>query len=142
MVRKISPIFDTSVFSDYGAQIDQNILSCLFTTVVLYELVASSIDEESFKRYERWRILLSKNNLLLNPTPRDWWETSRALRRLYLMRGAQPTKLRTLRNDALLARLAVVHNGYIVTYDVDDFQLIQKVMPNLKIKSAQEFFES
>lgn len=142
MARRTSPIFDTSVFSDYGDQIDESILSVLFPTVVLYELVASSVNEESFKKYERWRILLSKNETLLNPTPRDWWETSKAVRRLYLMRGSQPTKLRTLRNDALIARLAVIHDGFVITHNMDDFRLIQKVMPNLKIVSALEFFES
>jgi len=136
------PICDTSVFSDYGDQIDNIILSVLFPTVVLYELVATSINEGNLQKYERWRILLNKNDCLLNPTPRDWWETSKAIRRLYLMQNAQPTKLRTLRNDALIARLAIIHDGFIVTHDVDDFQIIQKVMPNLKVMAADEFFES
>ena len=52
----------------------------------------------------------------------------------------QPTKLKTLRNDVLIARLAVIHDGFAVTHDMDDFQIIQKVMPNLKIMSADEFF--
>ena len=139
MVRK--PICDTSVFSDYGDYIDRIILSVLFPTIVLFELVATSIDESALKKYERWRVLLNKNNCLINPTPSDWWETSKAIRRLYLMADEQPSKIKTLRNDALIARLAAVHDGFVVTHDVDDFQMIQKVMPNLKIMSAQEFFE-
>ena len=71
----------------------------------------------------------------------DWWETSKAIRRLYLMETEQPSKIKTLRNDALLARLAVMHDSFIVTHDIDDFQIIQKVMPNLKIMAAQEFFD-
>jgi len=47
-----------------------------------------------------------------------------------------------LRNDALIARLAVINDGFVVTHDIDDFQIIQKVMPNLKILSAREFFET
>lgn len=141
MAKKPIPIFDTSIFSDYADQIDKNILSMLFPTVVLYELVATSINETSLQKYERWRNFLSKNNRLLNPTATDWWETSKAIRRLYFVPGAQPTKLRTLRNDALIARLAVIHDGYVVTHDVDDFQIIRKVMPNLKIMSARHFFE-
>jgi predicted nucleic acid-binding protein len=136
------PIFDTSVFPDYAAEIEKLLLSCLFLTVVFYELVATSIDDSTLQKYERWRVLANKNKLLLNPTANDWWETSKAIRRLYLMENEQPTKIKTLRNDALIARLAVIHDGFVVTHDTDDFQIIQKVMPNLKILSAKEFFES
>ena len=139
MARK--PIFDTSVFPDYAVRIENLLLSCLFPTLVFYELVATSIDDSTLKKYERWRVLANKNKLLINPTTSDWWETSKAIRRLYLMQGEQPTKIKTLRNDALIARLAVMHDGFIVTHDIDDFQIIQKVMPNLKIMAAQEFFD-
>lgn len=135
------PICDTSVFSDYGDYVDRIILSVLFPTVILFELVATSIDEASLKKYERWRVLLNKNNCLINPTASDWWETSKAIRRLYLMQSEQPTKIKTLRNDALIARLAVTRDGFVVTHDTDDFQIVQKVMPNLRIMSAREFFD-
>ncbi len=134
------PICDTSVFSDYGDYVDRIILSVLFPTVILFELVATSIDEASLKKYERWRVLLNKNNCLINPTASDWWETSKAIRRLYLMQSEQPTKIKTLRNDALIARLAVTRDGFVVTHDTDDFQIVQKVMPNLRIMSARDFF--
>ncbi len=140
MARKTSPIFDTSVFSDYGDKVDESISLVLFPTIVLYELVASSVNQDSFKKYERWRVLLSKNEALLNPTARDWWETSKAIRRLYLMKDMQPSKLKTLRNDALTARLAVIHDGFMVTHYVDDFQIIQKVMPELRVVAASDFF--
>ena len=140
MERK--PIFDTSVFSDYADYVDKIILSVLFPTVVLFELMATSIDDSFLQKYTRWRILLNKNDCLINPTASDWWETSKAIRRLYLMQSEQPTKIKTLRNDALIARLAVIHDGFVVTHDTDDFQIIQKVMPNLKIMSARDFFET
>ncbi len=135
------PIFDTSVFPDYAVRIENLLLSCLFPTLVFYELVATSIDDSTLQKYERWRVLANKNKLLINPTATDWWETSKAIRRLYLMQSEQPTKLKSLRNDALIARLAVIHDGFVVTHDTDDFQVIQKVMPNLKIMSASDFFE-
>ena len=116
MAKKTTPIFDTSVFSGYISQIEELLESSLFTSVVFFELVATSIDSAAMQKYERWRILLSKNEALLNPTVRDWWETSKAVRRLYLANDAQPSKLRTLRNDALIARLAVIHNGFVVTH--------------------------
>ena len=135
------PIFDTSIFSDYTVRIEDLLLSCLFPSIIFYELVATSIDDSTLKKYERWRALASKNKLLVNPTASDWWATSKAIRRLYLMETEQPSKIKTLRNDALLARLAVMHDSFIVTHDIDDFQIIQKVMPNLKIMAAQEFFD-
>ena len=138
MARK--PLFDTSVFPDYAGKIENLLLSCLFPTIIFYELVATSIDDSTLQKYERWHLLANKNKLLINPTVSDWWETSKAIRRLYLMGTEQPTKLKTLRNDALIARLAVIHDGFVVTHDTDDFQIIQKVMPNLKIMSADEFF--
>ncbi len=137
MARRIIPIFDTSVFPDYVLQIEDLLESCLFPSVVFFELVATSIDSSVFKKYEYWRSLTNKSNSLLNPTANDWWETSKAIRRLYLMKGTQPTKLRTLRNDGLIARLAAMHDGLVVTHDVDDFQILQKVIPDLKV-SLQE----
>ena len=74
MARK--PIFDTSVFPDYAVRIENLLLSCLFPTLVFYELVASSIDDSTLQKYERWRVLANKNKLLINPTISDWWETS------------------------------------------------------------------
>lgn len=136
------PIFDTSTFPDYAGRIENLLLACLFPSIIFYELVATSIDDSTLQKYERWRVLSNKNKLLINPTPSDWWETSKVIRRLYLMHNEQPSKIKTLRNDALIARLAVIHDGFVVTHDVDDFQMIQKVMPNLRVMSATEFFES
>lgn len=138
MVKK--PIFDTSVFSDYVEDIENQIIFCLFPTIVFYELIATSIDDSTLKKYERWQILHKKNKSLVNPTQTDWWETSRAIRRLYITKAAPQTKLKTLRNDALISRLAVIHDGFVVTHDIDDFQIIQKAMPKLDVISAKEFF--
>ena len=141
MARKITPIFDTSVFPDYLLEIEELMESSLFTSIVLFELVATSIDNSAMQKYERWRGLATKNNQMLNPTAEDWWETSKAVRRPYMMKGTQQSKLKTLRNDALIARLAVMHNGFVVTHDVDDFEMIRKMMPDLLVVSAKEFFE-
>ncbi len=134
------PIFDTSVYPDYAAEIERIYISALFPTVILYELTATSIDDSTLQKYERWRVSLNKINSIINPTKTDWWETAKAIRRLYLMKAAPQTKLKTLRNDALIARLAIMHDGFVVTYDIDDFQIIQKAMPKLEIISASEFF--
>ncbi|MBX3287883.1 MAG: type II toxin-antitoxin system VapC family toxin [Acidobacteria bacterium] len=140
MAPRTFPVFDTSVFADYADQIEERIVNVLFPTVVFYELIATSLDAASLKKFEKWRIWLNNEDRILNPTITDWWETSKAIRRLYLMKNSQPSKLRTLRNDALIARLAVRHNGFVVTHDIDDFQMIQRVMPGLRVVSATDFF--
>lgn len=103
-------------------------------------MIATSIDDSTLQKYERWRITLNKIKSIINPTAKDWWETSKAIRRLYLMKAAPQTKLKSIRNDALISRLAVMHNGFVFTHDVDDFQIIQKTMPKLQVISAIEFF--
>ncbi|MEQ1924296.1 MAG: hypothetical protein ABL952_17490 [Pyrinomonadaceae bacterium] len=142
MAKRISPIFDTSVFSDHTDVINENIINVLFPTIVLFELVASSIDLSTLKRYEHWRIALNREGRLINPTTIDWWETSKAIRRLYLMKSVPLSKLRTIRNDAVIARLAVTHQAFVVTHNLSDFEIIQRVMPDLKIFSATDYFNT
>ncbi len=135
-----SPVFDTSVFSPYGNLIEPQISSALFPSIVFYELTATSIDETTLKKYERWRITLSKIDRVLTPTANDWWETAKAVRRLYLKKTAPVSKLKTLQNDALIARLSVKNHGFVVTADVDDYEIIKREMPKLEIVSADYFF--
>ena len=135
-----SPIFDTSVFSPFKKQIEKDIAFSLLPSIVLYELTATSIDESTLKKYERWRKLLTKNERLLTPTANDWWETAKAIRRLYIKKHAPVTKLKTLQNDALIARLSVKNNGFVVTLDVDDFEIIRRAMPKLEVVSGDYFF--
>lgn len=135
-----SPVFDTSVFSPYGKLIEPQISSALFPSIVFYELTATSIDESTLKKYERWRITLNKIDRVLTPTQTDWWETAKAIRRLYLKKTAPISKLKTLQNDALIARLAVKNDGFVVTQDIDDYEIIKREMPKLEVVSADYFF--
>ena len=135
-----SPVFDTSVFSPYGKLIEPQISSALFPSIVFYELTATSIDESTLKKYERWRITLNKIDRVLTPTQTDWWETAKAIRRLYLKKTAPVSKLKTLQNDALIARLTVKNNGFVVTQDIDDYEIIRREMPKLEVVSADYFF--
>jgi predicted nucleic acid-binding protein len=135
-----SPIFDTSVFSPFKKRIEKDIAFSLLPSIVLYELTATSIDESTLKKYERWRKPLTKNERLLTPTANDWWETAKAIRRLYIKKHAPVTKLKTLQNDALIARLAVKNDGFVVTQDVDDFEIIKRAVPKLEVVSGDYFF--
>ena len=42
--------------------------------------------------------------------------------------------------DALIARLAVKSKNFIVTVDIDDFEIIKKDMKQLVVVPAKEFF--
>jgi predicted nucleic acid-binding protein len=135
-----SPVFDTSVFSPYKSRIEPQIGFSLLPAIVLYELSATSIDQSALQKYDLWRKLLAKNYRLLTPTANDWWETAKSIRRLYLKKTAPVSKLRTLQNDALIARLAVKNGGFVVTMDVDDFEIIKREMPKLEVVPADYFF--
>ena len=135
-----SPVFDTSVFSPYADLIEPQIAAALFPSIVFYELTATSIDESTLKKYERWRITLTKIDRVLTPTANDRWETAKAIRRLYLKKTGPVSKLKTLQNDALIARLSVKNDGFVVTQDVDDYEIIKREMPKLEIVSGDYFF--
>lgn len=135
-----SPIFDTSSVIQYSENVELLYHSALFPSIVFFELIATSTDESTFKKYSRWHNALKKANRMLTPTENDWWETAKMIRRMYRNKIAQETKLKSLRMDALIARLAVKNDGFIVTVDVDDFELIKKAMPDLQIISASKFF--
>jgi|SRR5687767_473676 len=135
-----SPVFDTSAFSPFKHLIEPQIPTALFPSIVFYELAATSIDEGTLKKYTRWRQALTKINRVLTPTSNDWWETAKAIRRLYLRKAAPISKLRTLQNDALIARLAIKNSGFVVTADVDDFDVLKREMPALDVVSADYFF--
>lgn len=135
-----SPVFDTSVFSPYSRLIEPQIPNALFPSIVFYELTATGIDESLLKKYGRWRISLGKIDRVLTPASNDWWETAKAIRRLYLKKTAPVSKLKTLQNDALIARLAVKNKGFVVTMDVDDYEIIKREMPKLEVVSGDYFF--
>lgn len=76
----------------------------------------------------------------MTPSANDWWETAKSIRRLYLRKSVPISKLRTLQNDALIARLAVKNDAFVVTMDVDDFEIIKREMPKLDVVPADYFF--
>lgn len=59
---------------------------------------------------------------------------------MYIGKVAQESKLKAIRMDALIARLAIKSKNFIVTVDVDDFEIIKKDMKELVIVSATDFF--
>lgn len=135
------PILDTSVFSTYKNQIDKDIDSFYFSTVVLYELIAGNIDESTLQKYESWELLFRKTGQLITPARTDWVAAAKCVRRLrhlnLINKNLSPT---SLQNDALISRSAFIHKCFVVTDNIRDYSLLQKVMPKLEVIPAKEFF--
>jgi hypothetical protein len=137
----IHPIFDTNTVIKYRNEMENYFKINYFVSFVFFELVATSISQDELKLYSTWREKLKKSNRILSPTENDIWETAKAIRRLYINKIAPQTKLVTLRTDALIARLSIKQkNSFIVTDDVDDFQIIKREMTDLLVISANDFF--
>jgi predicted nucleic acid-binding protein len=135
------PLLDTSVFSTYKKQIDQRIELFYFSTVVLYELIASNIDESTLQKYSAWESVFAKTGQLITPSRTDWVSSARCVRRLrhlkLINKNLSPT---SLQNDALIARNSFMHKCFVVTDNVRDYSLLQQVMPKLAVIPANEFF--
>jgi predicted nucleic acid-binding protein len=137
----IHPIFDTNCVIKYRAEIIENFDILYFPSIVFFELIATSVDKSTFDLYSDWHRDLKKEDRILTPTENDWWETAKAIRRLYINKVAPQTKLASIRTDALIARIVVKQkDAFLVTNDVDDFQIIKREMPNLRVISDDEFF--
>ena len=112
-----------------------------FSVVVFYELMALMIDESTLQKYEYWQTVLHKADKLLIPTRTDWIITAKAVRRLrhlkLIDKNLSPT---ALQNDALIARSSYTHKCFVVTDNIRDYELLQKVMPKLEVIPAKEFF--
>jgi len=135
------PLLDTSVFSTYKKQIDANFDSFHFSVVVFYELMASMIDESTMQKYEYWLKILDKADRLSIPNRTDWIISAKAVRRLrhlkLIDKNLSPT---ALQNDALIARSSFTHKCFVVTDNIRDYALLQKVMPKLEVIPAKDFF--
>lgn len=144
-------LFDQNIFTEYSSVLrnDSNNLAVKmhFSSVVMYELVATTISADDLDLVESWRILHDKKNTLLTPDKIDWWESAKLIRRLRFgdksaSHGLTPklSHAQRLQNDALIARTATLAKCYVVTKDVDDFEKFLPFMPNLEIVSDVEFF--
>jgi len=135
------PLLDTSVFSTYKKLIDENIDSFHFSTVVLYELIASLIDESTMQKYQSWETAFRKTDKLITPTRTDWIIAAKSVRRLRHLKLIDKNLSSTaLQNDALIARSSFIHKCFVVTDNIRDYALLQKVMPKLEVIPAGEFF--
>ena len=144
-------LFDQNIFVKYSKILrgSSSTLSVKmhFSSVVLYELTATTISADDLGFYENLRKMHDKKGTLITPDKTDWWETAKLIRRLRFgdksaSHGLTP-KLQhahQLQNDALIARTATLAKCYVVTEDTDDFYQFQPFLPNLEVVSNIEFF--
>jgi len=126
------------------------LLSKMFlSSVVLYELIAANIDGSTLSRYTSWKKAHSKWGQLITPTATDWFECSKLVRNL--LRGAKSkttgtvakvTSAQQQQNDALIARTTALHNCFVVTGNVRDFEKFEPYMNGLVVVNADYFFDS
>jgi len=62
------------------------------------------------------------------PTAQDWWEAGGLVRQIGDARGWDRNKRRSFQNDALIALTARRHGAAVVTADLADFRLLQRVL--------------
>lgn len=135
------PIFDTNTIIQKRELLKPYLRVAYFPSIVFFELLSTSINQDELKLYSEWHRNFKKENKILTPTENDWWETSKTIRRLYITKAAPHSKLLKLRMDALIARVvAKQRDAFLVTEDIDDFQIIKREMNDLKVISAEEFF--
>ncbi len=143
-------LFDQNIFVSYSKVVfnDRNLaLKMNFSSVVLYELTATTVSADDLDIYESLRKLHDKNGTLLTPDKTDWWETAKLIRRLRFgdksaSHGLTPklSHAHKLQNDALIARTATQAKCYVVTQDTDDFQQFAPYLPKLEVVSGEDFF--
>ena len=123
-------VFDTNVFVTHAKPLAKYVDTVGVSSVVLYELTATTIDNDTLKFLERMQATAKKDGRLQTPNDVDWWETAKMVRRLRELNLTSKTTTPTvLQNDALITRLAWLNESIVVTSDVDDFELLKKVLP-------------
>ena len=142
------PVFDMNVFLEYKHLIgDYYFLKMALSSVALYELTATTIEQSERQKYTAWRKNYTKLDRFLVPNSEDWWEASKIVSRIRFgeksaAQGKTPklADAQKLQNDALIARTAYACKYFVVTSNLKDFQKIQQFL-NLEIVSADDYFD-
>ena len=141
------PVFDMNIFVEYDKQLTKtDYAKMALSSVLLYELTATTIDKSLWQKYTAWRKFYEKDGLYLVPNSEDWWEASKIVSRIRFgeksaAQGKTPKlpDAQKLQNDVLIARTAYTQKFFVVTANIKDFQKIQQFL-NVEIVSADEYF--
>jgi predicted nucleic acid-binding protein len=121
-------LFDTSVLIDnirtdcHRQRIMQIDGFLRYSSVVLAELIRGASTD-----YDRFIIKeLSRQQVPLTPTTKNWIESGEILARMKSDSGFQVSKLRDLHFDVLIALTARSHGACLITTNRADFELIRE----------------
>jgi len=91
------------------------------SSVVLAELWrgANTAEERRFLRD------LGESHLILTPTRNHWLESGEILAKIRVHKGFEPSKLRDLHFDVLIALTVRAHGATLITSNRADFELIR-----------------
>jgi predicted nucleic acid-binding protein len=103
----------------------------LLATVEIQELWAGVSDESQARDLTRLYELARSSRTLLNPPAAAWVLSGRALGLVRAPRRCGPQRLRTLRNDALLAATAFLAGATVLTENEKDFELLNEALASL-----------
>ena len=143
------PVFDMNVFIEYKDFItDYHFAKMALSSIVLYELTATTIDKSLWQKYTVWRKVFTELDRFLVPTAEDWWQSGRIASRIRhgeksKAKGRTPKNPHTqkLQNDILIARTAFAQKFFVVTSNLEDFRKIRQFL-DVEIVSAKEYFET
>ncbi len=141
------PVFDTNVFVEYDQIItEKDIVRTALSSVVLYELTATTIDRSKWQQYTKWRKYFENRDLFLVPTAEDWWESSKIASRIRhgeksSAKGKTPKHpfAQRFQNDVLIARTAFARKFFVVTSNLRDYVKIAQFL-DVEIVSPQDYF--
>ncbi len=141
------PVFDTSIFASYLEYLSADDFRKMhFSAIVLYELVARPISNETLAGFDAWREKSLTASRLIVPTYDDIWTTAKAVRKMRLEeqrqhKGITPAmeNATEFQNDALIARSAFKKNCYVVTVNIKDFEKLRPFM-RFEFCSPKDYF--
>lgn len=103
--------------------------SVLVATIVLQELLAGARNAAEREYFTALFRLARRYRKVINPPAAAWVLSGLTLAKLARHRRLGAARLRSLRNDVLLAATALAHGATVLTYNRADFTLISKVLP-------------
>ncbi len=122
-------VLDTSVLIDqfrtncHRERIDSLAGSVGYSVVVLSELWRGARSAEEKAVLESF----AQRGPVLTPTGEDWIESGQILAAIRTRRGFEPSKMRDLHFDVLIALTAGSHDARLITSNRADFELIQEL---------------
>lgn len=128
-------LFDTSIYISFLREgkalnffLDHPSYSIYLSMVVLQELYAGATDPFTLKKLDQFYHTLKKYQRVLIPTEEDWKECGIALSKIGKAYGFESIKKSRLVNDVLIALGCQNTQIPLVTANLKDFKMIQKVL--------------